>query len=375
MPATLALTQQLIECQSITPNDAGCQEIIIERLKQLKFHIEAMPFDNVSNLWARHGTQSPLFVFAGHTDVVPPGPLDAWSSNPFEPCIRNGFLYGRGAADMKSGLAAMIIAAENFIRINPLYAGSIAFLITSDEEGPSINGTKKVVETLIKRNEKMDYCIIGEASSEQLLGDQVRVGRRGSLNGKLLIYGKQGHVAFPQRAMNPIHLAAEALRELISEKWDEGNEFFPPTSFQISNIHAGTGAANVIPGMLEIVFNFRFGTALSVNTIQNRVKKTLEKHALHFDLQWDTSGLPFLTKQSKLIEAVTKAIKDVTGINTTLSTGGGTSDGRFIAPTGTEVIELGPCNTSVHHVDEHVRVVDLEILTRIYEQILTRLLL
>lgn len=375
MSATLQLTQELIRCNSITPNDAGCQTIIAERLKNLGFYIEPMPFHDVNNLWARRGTESPLIVFAGHTDVVPPGPLDAWSSPPFEPSIRNGFLYGRGAADMKSGLAGMIIAAENFIQRNPSHPGSIAFLITSDEEGISIHGTKKVVETLENRQEKMDYCIIGEASSNHILGDQIRVGRRGSISGRLTIFGKQGHVAFPELAINPIHIAALALHELATLKWDEGNEFFPPTSFQISNIHGGTGAGNVIPGSLTILFNFRFGTVLSVDTIKQRVIETLEKHNLNFDLEWDLSGLPFLTPRGKLAQAVCAAIKETTQIDTQLSTGGGTSDGRFIAPTGAEVIELGPCNNSVHQIDEHVRIKDLDVLTQIYERTLEKLLL
>lgn len=374
MSKTLALTEELIRCPSLTPNDAGCQEIISERLAKLNFHIEKMPFADVSNLWARHGKASPLVVFAGHTDVVPTGPLTAWSSNPFEPTIRDGSLFGRGAADMKSGLAAMIVAAENFITKNPNYMGSIAFLITSDEEGPSIHGTQKVVETLMNRHEKMDYCIIGEATSDKFLGDQIRVGRRGSIGGKLSIYGKQGHVAFPQNAINPIHIAAPVLRELTTIKWDDGNEFFPPTTFQISNIHAGTGAANVIPGVLEILFNFRFGTTHTVSDLQNKVEKILENHELNFDLQWNISGMPFLTKQGKLISAVKQAIKELTELDTILSTGGGTSDGRFIAPTGTEVIELGPCNASVHQVDENVNVIDLDALTKIYERILEKLL-
>jgi succinyl-diaminopimelate desuccinylase len=373
MSAILKLTQDLMRCPSITPNDAGCQKIISQRLTQLGFKIETMRFNEVDNLWARHGTQAPLLVFAGHTDVVPPGPLDAWTTAPFEPHVRDGFLYGRGAADMKSGLAAMIVAAENFLRKNSRYAGSIAFLITSDEEGVSIDGTKRVVETLVQRNEKMDYCIIGEASSNHLVGDQIRVGRRGSLSGKLTIIGKQGHVAFPHLAKNPIHLIAPALQELTTTIWDEGNNHFPPTTFQISNLHAGTGANNVIPGQLTMQFNFRFSTAVTAEELQQRVTHILEKNKLEYDLQWDCSGQPFLTQQGKLIQTVKQAIHDITNLDTTLSTGGGTSDGRFIAPTGTEVIELGPCNASVHQVNEHVRISDLEILTQIYEQVLERL--
>lgn len=375
MSDTLTLTQKLIRCESVTPHDGGCQELISERLKRSNFRIEPMKFHDVKNLWARHGTASPLVVFAGHTDVVPTGPLDAWETPPFEPTIRDGFLYGRGAADMKSGLAAMIVAAENFIQKNPLFTGSIAFLITSDEEGASIHGTKRVVEALVNRNEKMDYCIIGEASSNKLLGDQIRIGRRGSLHGKLTIFGKQGHVAFPENAINPIHIIAPALKDLTSMKWDEGNDYFPATTFQISNIHSGTGAANVIPGTLELTFNFRFGTASSVEDLKKRVTHILEKHELQFDLQWDLSGQPFLTKQGKLIACVKKAIQDITRLDPQLSTGGGTSDGRFIAPTGTEVIELGPCNHTVHQVNECVSVADLEVLTQIYERALEKLLL
>jgi succinyl-diaminopimelate desuccinylase len=370
---TLNLTKQLISCPSITPNDAGCQKIIAERLAKLNFTIESMRFDDVDNLWARYGTKSPLVVFAGHTDVVPPGPLNAWSHDPFQPIERAEFLYGRGAADMKSGLAAMIIAAEDFIHDHPAFSGSIAFLITSDEEGPSINGTKKVIEELVKRNEKIDYCIIGESSSEKNLGDQIRVGRRGSLGGRLTILGKQGHVAFPHLAINPIHTGAAALQELTSEIWDNGNKSFPPTSFQISNIHGGTGALNIIPGTLEVDFNFRFSTAVTAEILQKRVTKILEKYQLNFTLEWNLSGHPFLTKQGKLIAAVLAAIKEVVGLDTQLSTGGGTSDGRFIAPTGAEVIELGPCNASVHQINEHVRITDLEKLTNIYKKILDKL--
>ena len=372
MSPTLALTQDLIRCPSITPNDAGCQKMISERLKQYHFNVEPMRFNQVDNLWARHGTKAPLIVFAGHTDVVPPGPLDAWATPPFEPTIRDGLLYGRGAADMKSGLAAMIVAVENFLQKNPHYNGSIAFLITSDEEGVSIDGTNRVVETLVKRNEKMDYCIIGEATANQQIGDQIRVGRRGSLSGNLTLFGKQGHVAFPHLAKNPIHLIAPALQELTTLTWDEGNGSFPPTTFQISNIHAGTGATNVIPGQLEIQFNFRFSTAVTVEELQQRVTKILEKNNLDFDLQWLDPSRPFLTQQGKFIQTVKQAIHDITGLETLLSTGGGTSDGRFIAPTGTEVIELGPCNSSVHQINEHVSVADLEVLTQIYERVLER---
>lgn len=374
MSKTLELLKQLIACPSFTPDDAGCQTIIAERLKKLGFKVEHMPFENVDNLWARLGTKPPLLVFAGHTDVVPTGPLELWTSDPFLPTIRDGYLYGRGAADMKSGLAAMIIAVENMLTQNSSFNGSLAFLITSDEEGPSTHGTKKVMETLNARGEKLDYCIIGEASSENFLGDQIRVGRRGSLNGKLIIYGKQGHVAIPHLADNPIHGVTKALTELTNMIWDRGNEFFPPTTFQISNIHAGTGAANVIPGSLELLFNFRFSTAVSVEELQRRFAEVLMNHSLNFDLKWELSGKPFLTPHGKLVSTAEHVIKEITGLNTYLSTGGGTSDGRFIAPFGVELIELGPINSSIHQINEHVKVDDLERLTQIYQKIAERLL-
>jgi succinyl-diaminopimelate desuccinylase len=373
MSATLELTQALINRPSLTPDDAGCQDLIGKRLSELQFHLEPMRFGEVDNLWARHGNKAPLVVFAGHTDVVPTGPRENWKSDPFEPTIRDGYLFGRGAADMKSGLAAMIVAAESFIRKNPAYPGSIAFLITSDEEGPSIDGTQKVIAELVKRNEKIDYCIIGEAGSDKQLGDQVRVGRRGSLHGKLSIHGKQGHVANPHLADNPIHRGLMALHEIATEVWDQGNDYFPATTLQISNIHAGTGATNVIPGDLDVLFNFRFSTAVTVAQLKERVEKILQRHQLNFDLQWDLSGHPFLTKQGKLISMTQEAIKELTGLDTHLSTGGGTSDGRFIAPTGAEVVEIGPCNTTVHQINENVNIQDLDKLTAIYERLLEKL--
>lgn len=373
MSPTVDLTKLLISRPSLTPDDAGCQKIISDRLTKLKFKIENMRFENVDNLWARHGTASPLVVFAGHTDVVPTGPLEAWSSDPFQPTIKGDLLYGRGAADMKSGLAAMIVAAENFIVKNPNFPGSIAFLITSDEEGPGIHGTEKVIEQLEKRNEKINYCIIGEASSEKLLGDQIRVGRRGSLHGKLTVNGKQSHIAYPHLANNPIHACFNALNALAIETWDEGNEYFPPTSFQISNIHSGTGAANIIPGSLEALFNFRFSTAVTVVELKERTEKTLKQHKLNFDLQWNLSGNPFLTKQGKLVTTATETIQELTGLTTKLSTAGGTSDGRFIAPTGAEVIELGPNNATVHQINECVNINELNKLTLIYETLLEKL--
>lgn len=375
MSSVIELTKALIARPSITPDDAGCQALISERLKALSFHIEPMRFGEVDNLWARHGTQSPLFVFAGHTDVVPTGPVDLWRTNPFQPIEHDGYLYGRGAADMKSGLAAMIVSAENFIRKNPHYKGSIGFLITSDEEGPSINGTQKVVEQLMQRGEKIDYCIIGEASSEKMVGDQIRIGRRGSLGGKVVIHGKQGHVAFPHLAKNPIHEAAKALDELTSTSWDQGNISFPPTTFQISNLHAGTGALNIIPSTLEILFNFRFGTASTIDTLRTRFSDILMKHRLDFDLHLNPSAYPFLSQQGKLLSVTENVIKELMGFTTQLSTGGGTSDGRFIITTGAEVIELGPCNTTVHQVNECVRLTDLEILTQLYQKIIEKLFL
>lgn len=373
MPATLDLLKQLIACPSITPDDAGCQTIIAKRLETAGFQIEHMRFEDVDNLWARYGKDGPLLVFAGHTDVVPPGPMTAWSFDPFTPTEVDGFLYGRGSADMKSGLAAMIVAAENFIRLHPAFPGSIAFLITSDEEGRSVNGTKKVVEELVNRNEKMDYCVVGEASSENLLGDQIRIGRRGSMSGQVVIHGKQGHIAYPHLAENPIHGALSALKELTSIQWDRGNEFFPATSFQISNIHAGTGANNMIPGALEIMFNFRFSNVVTADDLQQRFTEVLMNHSLDFDLRWTLSGHPFLTKHGKLLEMTQQAIKDITGLETRLSTGGGTSDGRFIAAAQAEVIELGPINSTVHQANERVSISDLDPLTKIYQKIIEKI--
>jgi succinyl-diaminopimelate desuccinylase len=374
MSAVIDLLKHLISRPSITPNDAGCQELIANRLKKLGFNIEKMRFNQVDNLWARFGTESPLLVFAGHTDVVPPGQLSAWSSDPFTPSERDGFLYGRGAADMKGGLAAMIAAVESFLEQQTTLKGSIAFLITSDEEGPhNTDGTQKVIEKLQQRGEKIDYCIVGEASSDNLLGDQIRVGRRGSLSGKLSVYGKQGHIAYPHLAINPIHAAAPVISELAKVTWDEGNEFFPPTSFQISNIHGGTGAGNVIPGLLELHFNFRFSTASTVETLQQKVLLILEKNKLNFDLQWEPCSYPFLTKKGKFLQKVVESIKEIAGLDPILSTGGGTSDGRFIAPTGAEVIELGPINATAHQTNESINLNDLELLVQLYKKILDKI--
>lgn len=370
MSDVINLTKQLISCPSVTPDDAACQKIIGDYLNKAGFHCESLRFGDVDNLWARYGKSEPLLVFAGHTDVVPTGPESEWASQPFLPEIRHGNLYGRGACDMKSSLAAMVIAATSFVKQHPTFNGSIAFLLTSDEEGPALNGTVKVIETLLKRDEKINYCIIGEPSSDKILGDQVRVGRRGSLHGKLVIHGKQGHVAHPHLAENPIHLCMLALETLVNTVWDNGNEHFPKTTFQISNIHAGTGAANVIPGHIDVLFNLRFSTAITVEQIQQRVERTLREHKLKFDIEWKVGGHPFLTKQGKLISATQKAIRDITGLETKLSTGGGTSDGRFIAPTGAEIVELGVSHATAHQVDEFVNVTELEKLPEIYVRIL-----
>jgi succinyl-diaminopimelate desuccinylase len=370
MTSVLDLTRRLIACASVTPDDGGCQKIISELLVSAGFHCEPMRFGNVDNLWARLGNASPLLVFAGHTDVVPTGPEADWTSPPFSPEIRDGYLYGRGASDMKAAVAAMVNAALQFVRANPDFPGSIAFLLTSDEEGPAINGTQKVIEVLQKRGEKIDYCIIGEPSSDKRTGDQIRTGRRGSLHGKLAVHGKQGHVAHPHLAQNPIHLAMLALHQLTQTEWDRGNSDFPPTTFQISNIHSGTGAANVIPGHLEVLFNFRFSTAVTTDELQQRVEKILHDSKLNFDLEWKIGAQPFLTKKGKLISATQQAISKITGQEVRLSTGGGTSDGRFIAPTGAEVVELGVSHATAHHVNECVKVDELDELVNIYQQIL-----
>lgn len=367
---SLELASQLIACPSITPEDAGCQHIISQRLSSLGFKCESMRFADVDNLWARYGTQSPLFVFAGHTDVVPTGPESEWLSPPFQPTVRDDYLYGRGTSDMKCAIAAMVIAVEKFIQSNPHFPGSIGFLLTSDEEGPAVNGTVKVIDTLLKRGEKMDYCLIGEPSSNTQVGDQIRIGRRGSLHAKLIIHGKQGHVAHPHLAVNPIHLSAPALHELATTEWDKGNKDYPPTSFQISNIHGGTGAANVVPGHIDILCNFRFSTAVTPEQLRERTEAILKKHGTKFDIEWHTSAQPFLTQQGKLIIATQHAIQEIAHLTTQLSTGGGTSDGRFIAPTGTEVVELGVSNATAHHINECIKTEDLNTLEKIYYTIL-----
>lgn len=371
---TLELAQQLIARPSLTPKDEGCLDLMIERLKPLDFEIHRLRFGQVDNLWARRGSAKPLVVFAGHTDVVPTGPREKWRSDPFVPTIRDGFLYGRGAADMKGSLAAFITAIEDFIAQHPNHRGSIGLLITSDEEGPSVDGTIKVVEWLEARGEKIDCCLVGEPSCVTTLGDTIKNGRRGSLNGRLTILGKQGHIAYPHLVRNPIHLAAPLLTELTAIEWDRGNEFFPPTSFQISNIHAGTGAENVVPGQLEITFNFRYSTAVTDNELKSRVEALLKGHGMEYQLTWSLSGRPFLTPPGTLVQAVRQAIKTELGLEAALSTSGGTSDGRFIAPTGAQVVELGPLNATIHQIDECVAVADLGRLARVYGLALTYLL-
>ncbi|BBL71745.1 succinyl-diaminopimelate desuccinylase [Methylogaea oryzae] len=375
MTDTLQLTQALIRRRSLTPDDAGCMEIVVERLEPLGFKAEWLNFGDTKNLWLRRGTANPLFVFLGHTDVVPSGPEDKWTSPPFEPAIRAGKLYGRGAADMKSGVAAMVVAAERFVAQHPDHRGSIALLLTSDEEGDASDGVVKVVEVLQGRQESIDWCLVGEPSSFDRLGDVIRVGRRGSLSGRLKVFGVQGHVAYPERVRNPILKFAPALDELAKEVWDEGNEFFPPTSFQVSNIHAGTGAENVAPGELAVLFNLRYSTELNEGIIKHRVGAILDKHGLDYELNWHSSGKPFLTQGQALVGAVQSALTEVLGAPARPDTGGGTSDGRFIAPTGAEVVELGPLNESIHKIDEHVPVEDLEKLAAVYQKVMQGLLL
>tara|TARA_R110002072_G_scaffold74374_4_gene176291 strand:+ start:58268 stop:59398 length:1131 start_codon:yes stop_codon:yes gene_type:complete len=374
MSDTLKLTEQLINRQSVTPEDAGCQKLIAERLEKLGFKATHLRFEDVDNLWITHGDTGPLFAFAGHTDVVPTGPLEDWNTDPFKSEIIDGMLFGRGAADMKGGIAAMIVAAEQFVEKNPEHNGIIAFLITSDEEGPSINGTRKVIEYLNDNNIKIDWCIVGEPSSDKQLADVIRIGRRGSLNGILRIKGTQGHVAYPDIADNPIHKASGFLAEITAVEWDQGNHSFPPTTFQISNLNAGTGADNVIPGSMNLLFNFRYSTETTQEELQTKVAELLNKHNLDYDLKWKLSGLPFLTESGRLVDATCEAIKSICGIETDCSTGGGTSDGRFIAPTGAEVIELGVINKTIHKINECVKVDDLDTLTKIYAHILERLL-
>ncbi len=383
--ATLELAFDLLRRPSITPEDAGCQEVMIARLEALGFRVERLRFGEVDNLWARHGDREPLFAFAGHTDVVPPGPLEQWQSPPFAPEIRDGYLYGRGAADMKGSLAAMVTACERFLAACPQPRGSIAFLITSDEEGVAVDGTVKVVEWLEARGEKIRWCLVGEPSSAAQVGDTIKNGRRGSLNGRIILRGTQGHVAYPHLAQNPIHAIGAILTALADEVWDQGHEFFPPTSFQVSNLHSGTGAVNIIPGDLEMLFNFRFSPAMTVEQLRERTRIIVETGLLNeeiktgqvfqYDLEWNLSGLPFFTPPGDLVAAAIATIRAETGLEPELSTSGGTSDGRFIAPTGAQVIELGPLNATIHKIDERVSTADLEQLSRIYQGVLDRLLM
>ncbi|MGO4478634.1 succinyl-diaminopimelate desuccinylase [Massilia sp. 2TAF26] len=371
---TLQLTEELIALDSITPQDKGCQQRLKELLAPLGFACETIESNGVTNLWARRGTASPVFVFAGHTDVVPSGPTEQWQSQPFTPTRRDGKLYGRGASDMKTSIAAMVVASEEFVEAHPGHAGSIAFLITSDEEGPAVDGTVVVCELLEERGETLDYCLVGEPTSSHVLGDMIKNGRRGSLSGCLVVKGVQGHIAYPHLARNPIHLAAPALAELAAEKWDDGNEYFPPTSWQVSNIHAGTGANNVIPGTLTVDFNFRFSTASTADGLEARVHAILDRHGLDYDLKWTLSGEPFLTPKGTLSDAICGAIKHELGVSTELSTTGGTSDGRFIARICPQVIEFGPPNASIHKIDEHIELRYVDPLKNIYRRTLEALL-
>lgn len=372
--ATLALTRELIARQSVTPDDAGCQDAMVSRLKQAGFSVDAMRFGEVDNFWATHGTSGPLLVFAGHTDVVPPGEEASWDSDPFEATVIGDELFGRGAADMKASLAAMVVACEQFIEQHPDHAGRIGFLITSDEEGSAKNGTVKVMESLSSQGEQIDWCVVGEPSSTTVLGDLVKNGRRGSLNARLIVNGTQGHIAYPHLADNPIHHAMPALDALAKEAWDKGNDFFDPTSLQISTIRAGQGVTNVIPGSLEVLFNLRFSTELTAEAIKSRCEDILKTHGLSYDIEWSLSGEPFLTEPGALLDAVMQSIQAVAGCRPQVSTGGGTSDGRFIAPSGAQVVEVGHVNATIHQCNERVKLADIPKLTEIYKGILERLL-
>lgn len=372
--ATLALTKDLISRPSVTPVDAGCQEVMITRLEAIGFMVERMRFGEVDNFWARRGDQHPVLAFAGHTDVVPSGPEANWDTPPFEPTEKDGYLYGRGAADMKGSLAAWVVALERFIDQHPDHKGSLALLITSDEEGPFVDGTTRIVDALEARNEKMDWCVVGEPSSSNKVGDTIKNGRRGSLTAEITAKGIQGHVAYPHLVDNPIHKVAPVLAELANTEWDQGNDFFPPTSFQVANINGGTGATNMVPGQVNIQCNFRYSTEVTADQLVQRLEAVLDNHQVDYDIKWTYNGLPFLTAEGELVEACQAAIKELTGQQTELSTAGGTSDGRFIAPTGAQVVELGPCNATIHKLNESVRIADLETLTDIYADIMQRLL-
>jgi succinyl-diaminopimelate desuccinylase len=375
MSDTLELAKQLIARPSVTPHDGGCQQLLSERLLASGFDCQQMNQGDVSNLWARRNLAGPLFVFAGHTDVVPPGPEKEWRHPPFTPTIEDGMLYGRGAADMKGSIAAMVTACERFVAEHPDHRGSIALLLTSDEEGAAVDGTVRVVEALEKRGEKIDWCLVGEPTSSERLGDVVKNGRRGSLHGTLTLYGVQGHVAYPQLAVNPIHLAAPVIAELAAIEWDKGNEYFPPTTFQISNIHAGTGATNVIPGELQLQFNFRYSPEISHAQLRNRVEEILDQYELNCSLEWSLSAEPFLAPAGELLETVSTAVEELLGYRPQVNTTGGTSDGRFIAPTGAQLLELGPVNATIHKIDECVAIADLDTLSTLYQRILEKLLL
>lgn len=374
MTETLALAKALIARRSLTPDDAGCQDILIERLEKLGFTIERMRFGNVDNFWARRGLDSPVVVFAGHTDVVPSGPVESWFSPPFEPTLRDEMLFGRGAADMKTSIAAFITSIESFVEDHPDHGGSIALLITSDEEGVAVDGTVRVVDALKARGETLDYCIVGEPTSNKLVGDMIKNGRRGSLNGTLIVQGVQGHIAYPHLVKNPIHMIAPAIAELAGTTWDKGNEYFPPTSWQISNMNGGTGATNVVPGTVEILFNFRFSTASTEQDLKDRVHAILDKHHVKYDLKWELSGNPYITPKGRLVAAISRAIEQSYGITPELSTSGGTSDGRFIADICPQVIEFGPLNATIHKLNECVAVADIEPLKLTYQRTLENLL-
>lgn len=372
MTKTLELACELLRRPSVSPEDHGCLDVIGERLAAIGFVNERMDFGPVANLWARRGQAGPVFCFAGHTDVVPTGPREEWATDPFEPVIRDGVLYGRGSADMKTGLAAMVTATERFLARQPGHRGTIAYLLTSDEEGPSVDGTRRVMQVLESRGEMIDLCVVGEPTSHERLGDTIKIGRRGSLSGRLTVHGVQGHIAYPHLADNPVHAFAPALAELVARRWDEGNEYFQPTTFQVSNLAAGTGAPNVVPGEMKVRFNLRFSTEQTVESLQRTVLEILDRHRVKYTLEWFVSGLPFLTQPGVLTDVVAAAVHDVTGIRPDFSTTGGTSDGRFIAPTGAQVVEVGVGNATIHKVNECVRIADVEQLSRIYEHILDR---
>ena len=374
MNNTLDLAKSLISQASITPDDKGCQSIMIERLKKIGFEVHSLKFADVDNFWATRGSSGPIFAFAGHTDVVPAGNEDEWNTVPFEPTIKDGYLYGRGAADMKGGLAAMVTATESFVKDNPNHKGTIAFLITSDEEGVAINGTVKVMDYLKEKNQKIDYCLLGEPSSTSVTGDVIKNGRRGSLNGVINVNGKQGHVAYPHLAKNPIHLFSQALSDLCSQEWDSGNEYFPATSFQISNLHSGDGVTNVVPGKAKVKFNFRYSTETTKEELMAKVHEILDNHKIDFTIDWSHSGYPFLTPVGDLVSACVSAVEEIKDITPELSTSGGTSDGRFIAQEGTQIVELGPVNATIHQVNESILVEDLEDLSHIYSKVLSKIL-